>query len=199
VDDTKAHIGIWERQPGEPNLWYARFEAFRLAGPGRSLLAAVNEHRQQRGRGRTRSVPQAWASNAKRWRWRERAEAWDESQRQATRAARAVEIEEMGRRHVQEARALQSKAVQRLRSLDQDLLSPADVVRFLMEAARLERTALGVSPAAPEPAPAASGCGTVSFSLEDAVRCDRELEKWEHDQLHGTGGEALPGRDSQVP
>jgi hypothetical protein len=51
----------WEQQPGESNRWYARFERFRLAGPSRSLLGAVNTARQDGGKGSARSVPQAWA------------------------------------------------------------------------------------------------------------------------------------------
>ena len=85
----------WEQQPGEPNRWYARFERYRLAGPSRSLLGAVNAERQQRGACQSKSIPQAWAKNARQWRWRERAEAWDEHERLQARAARAHLIEEM--------------------------------------------------------------------------------------------------------
>jgi hypothetical protein len=197
--DEVGRLEVWERQPGEPNRWFARFEAYRLLGPSRSLLGAVNDDRRQRSGARARSVPQAWAKNAKAWRWRERAEAWDDSQRRAARAAREKEIDEMNHRQVQEARALQSVATQRLRSLDRELLSPADVLRYFTESARLERLALGVSAGTPEQQPAASTGSGVTFSIEDAVRTDRELEAWERDQLHRSGGAALPGRDPEMP
>src|SRR5262245_4447920 len=124
MSDPECQAQPWEQQPSEPNRWYARFELYRLAGPSRSLLGAVNTERQQRGAKKTRSVPQAWATNAKCWRWRERAEAWDEFQRHQTRLAHAEELKEMTRRHLQEARALQSAAIQRLKALDPNKLSP---------------------------------------------------------------------------
>jgi hypothetical protein len=152
-----------------------------LAGPGRSLLGAVNGERRRKGRSPARSTLQAWAASARRWRWRERAEAWDECQRQEARRVHADRLEEMNRRHAQEAFELQGKAVQRLQSLDPERLSTADVLRFCLGAAKLERAVLGAAPHATDAAPAAGG---VSFTLEDAVRADRELEEFHHDQLH---------------
>ena len=49
MDEVTAPAEPWEQQPGEPNLWYARFERYRLAGPSRSLLSNLNAERQQRG------------------------------------------------------------------------------------------------------------------------------------------------------
>jgi hypothetical protein len=189
----------WEQQAGEPNRWYARFELYRLAGPTRSLLGTVNAEREQRGANRSRSVPQAWATNAKRWRWRERAELWDAFERQQTRLAHANDIEEMTRRHLQEARALQSTAIQRLKSLDLDKLSPADVLRFCIEAAKLERTTLGEPEVIAEQRLTGSGGGAVAFTLEDAVRADQELEKWSHERTQSNVNPALPKGDPQVP
>ena len=189
----------WEQQPGEPNRWYARFERYRLAGPSRSLLAAVNAARQERGVRPGRSVPQAWAKAAKQWRWRERAEAWDAHERLQARAAHAQQVEEMNRRHVQEARGLQSTAIGRLKSLNLEQLSPADVLRFLIAAARLERTALGEPETIEEQRLTGPGGGAVAFTLEDAVRADQELQEWNHDRLHPPGSSPLPQGDPQVP
>ena len=188
----------WEQQPGEPSRWYARFERFRLAGPSRSLLGAVNTERQQNGKRSTRSVPQAWAKAAHEWRWRERAEAWDAHERRQARAAHAQQIEEMNRRHVQEARGLQSAAIGRLKSLNLEQLSPAEVLRFLVAAAKLERTALGEPETIAEQRHTGAG-GAVLFTLEDAVRADQELEEWNHDRLQSPGSRPLPEGDSQVP
>src|SRR5215471_16350471 len=133
MDETLDQPQPWERQPGEPNRWFDRFERYRLAGPSRSLLGILNAERQQKGAARGRSLPQAWARNAKHWRWRQRAAAWDEQQRQHARLAQAQHLEEMNNRHIQEARALQSKALQRLKALDADGLSEAAVLRYLIE------------------------------------------------------------------
>ena len=81
MDDESIQPDPWEQQLGEPNRWYARFESFRLAGPSRSLLGSVNADRLARGGNRSRSLPQAWAKNAKRWRWRERRRAFHKNGR----------------------------------------------------------------------------------------------------------------------
>jgi len=49
----------------------------------------------------------------------------------------------MTERHVKEARALQGKALERLRALRPEELAPLEVLRYLVEAAKLERLALG--------------------------------------------------------
>jgi hypothetical protein len=199
MSDPECQDHLWEQQPGEPNRWYARFELYRLAGPTRSLLGTVNAQREQRGANRTRSVPQAWATNAKRWCWRERAEVWDAFQRRQTRLAHAHDIEEMTRRHLQEARALQNAAIQRLKSLNFDQLSAADVLRFCIEAAKLERTALGEPEVVEEQRLTGPGGGAVAFTLEDAVRADQELEKWSHERNQPDPSAALPEGNPQVP
>ena len=189
----------WEQQPGESNRWYARFERFRLAGPSRSLLGAVNTARQESGKRSTRSVSQAWAKAARQWRWRERAEAWDAHVRRQARADHARQIEEMNQRQVQEARGLQCAAIGRLKSLNLEQLSPAEVRRFFVAAAKLERTALGEPQTIEEQRHTGAGGGAVIFSLEDAVRADLELEEWNHDRLQSSTSGPLPEGDSQVP
>jgi uncharacterized membrane protein len=143
MPDSAPQLEPWDRQAGEPNLWYARFERYRLAGPSRSLLGTVNAEKGQKGTKRQDWIPGAWSRAAGCWRWRERAEAWDEQERHKARVAHALDVEEMNRRHVQEAQALQNKALLRLKSLDVDNLSAADVLRYLVEATKLERSARG--------------------------------------------------------
>lgn len=72
----------WDRQPGEPALWFGRFDRlYRPLGTERSLLAAYNAWRTEVGKGATTSVANAWLLRSKEWRWRERAEAWDAIER----------------------------------------------------------------------------------------------------------------------
>ena len=189
----------WEQRLGEPNRWYSRFETFRLAGPNRSLLGVVNAERQQRGANKAKSIPQAWAKNAKQWNWRERAEAWDQHERQVARAAHAKAIEDMNRRHLQEARAFQHLAAQRLKGMNLEKLSPADALRFCVEAAKLERLALGVPETIEEQRLTGATGGTVVFTVEDAVRADQELKEWNHDRIQQQRGGTLPEGDLQVP
>jgi hypothetical protein len=198
MPDTMPQPEPWERQPGEPNRWFARFERYRLAGPSRSLVGTVNAEQAEKGNKRQTKVPGAWSRAAASWRWRQRAEAWDEQERQKARAAHAKNVEEMNHRHIQEAQALQNKAIQRLKSLELDDLSAADVVRYLVEATKLERTARGEPESIEERRLTGRGGGAVTFSLEDAVRADKELETWHHDRVQPAGGGTLPEGDPQV-
>jgi hypothetical protein len=189
----------WEQRSGEPNRWYSRFEIFRLAGPNRSLLGVVNADRQQRGANKAKSIPQAWSKNAKKWNWRERAEAWDQHERQVARAAHAKAIEDMNRRHLQEARAFQHLAAQRIKAMNLEKLSPADTLRFCIEAAKLERLALGVPETIEEQRLTGATGGAVAFTVEAAVRADQELKEWNHERIQQQSGGTLPEGDLQVP
>jgi hypothetical protein len=78
----------WERQPGEPDYWYARFTRFReMPANERTLLGAYRKERLEREQRRqdanpsefrSRSAPNAWNRAALTWDWYERCRAWDE-------------------------------------------------------------------------------------------------------------------------
>jgi hypothetical protein len=200
MPESQAPSEPWDRLPGEPNRWYNRFERYRLAGAGRSLLAIYNEERQKAGKEeRASRIPGAWDRAAARWCWRERAAASDEHERRQARDARARDIAEMNGRHIQEAIALQAKAIERLKSLDLEDLSPGDVARFFTEATKLERTARGEPEAIEERRLTGKGGGAVTFSLEDAVNADKELEHWQNDREQPSRGGTLPEGSPQVP
>ncbi len=191
----------WESMPGEPARWYARFERYRLAGPARSLLGTFNAQRADKGMPHRGCVPGAWAEAARRWRWRERADAWDEEERRQSRAAHAAKTREMHERHAQEARGLQAKAIERLRGLRPEELGPAHVLHFLAAAAKLERLAVGEldDVQQPESASRVRGAGLLSFTLEDAVAAVRELEEAERDAMQRNGSQTPPPGSSEVP
>jgi hypothetical protein len=199
MPDPTPQPESWDRQAEEPNLWFSRFERYRLAGPGRSLLATVNAEQADKGKKKHSGNPGAWTRAAACWHWRERAEAWDEHQRQQARAAHVREVEEMNRRHIQEAQALQNRAVQRLKSLDHQELSASDTLRYFVEATKLERTARGEPETIEERRLTGKGGGPVVFSLEDALLADEELENWKHDRLQPPGGGALSEGNPEMP
>lgn len=75
---------LWERQVGETDFWFSRFDRFfRPLGPERNLLRAYkNWYRAEKGReSRSASAPTSWREAAERWEWRDRAQAWDAAQR----------------------------------------------------------------------------------------------------------------------
>lgn len=75
---------IWEHWPGEPMLWFKRFEHYRLM-TDRSLTGAYRTWQERRHElsGRSgpiyKSAPCHWVRAAHKWSWKERAEAWDVS------------------------------------------------------------------------------------------------------------------------
>lgn len=76
----------WERQKGERNLWYDRFERFRLMGPTRSLRALYGAERAARGDAGRHSLPSSWSRAVETWQWVARAEAWDQAERERVQA-----------------------------------------------------------------------------------------------------------------
>ena len=152
----------------------------------------------RKGKRRQGGIPGAWSRAAARWRWKQRAEAWDEHERQKAREAHAQGVAEMNQRHIQEAMALQAKGIERLKSLDLKDMSAADVIRYLTEASKLERTARGEPESIEERRLTGKGGGPIGFSLEDAVAADKELEDWHNDRVQPPGDGTLPEGNPQV-
>lgn len=148
---------IWEQIEGEPDRWFARFNAYRLLGAGRTLFATYRAERENAGRGVSRNIPSSWTKTAQAWRWRERAAAWDvsEVERRETemreRQREEIELE------VEDARILRDRARLVLDTLpvtvesrNGALVQPASATEYnaakamLAEAAKLKRLALGM-------------------------------------------------------
>lgn len=68
----------WEQMDGEPNRWYQRFNAFRLAGPGRSILTVSNAEKVLKGLKESKYPAGSWRNAAEQWQWKIRANAWDQ-------------------------------------------------------------------------------------------------------------------------
>lgn len=67
----------WEQQLGEKALWFGRFHDFLMAGPDRTLLGVYNAWKVSKGKKKSRSPAKTWRDACERWKWRERAEAYD--------------------------------------------------------------------------------------------------------------------------
>jgi len=88
---------LWERQPGESAQAFEGFECYRRLPPAeRSLQRAWEDHCNRPGQARERRGKGAggphghWTRWMSRWRWKERALAWDE---EVTAFARDQELE----------------------------------------------------------------------------------------------------------
>lgn len=141
----------WDRQliDGEPEdmMWFMRFDRFfRPQGSSRSLMAAYNAWRQTQGRGPASGASMHWIQKAKDHKWRERAEAWDEVQRQKRLRLEEEERVRMRERHVKLGTNLQvlgGKGMQRIKE-NPDMLSPAETRRYIKEGIGIERQARGM-------------------------------------------------------
>lgn len=94
TEHTEVTQAIWERQPGEPARWYARFLLYRGMGAGRSLLACF--HREEALKSTNKHynhVPGSWSQACERWNWKARAEAYDADQQAQAEERRRVLLE----------------------------------------------------------------------------------------------------------
>ncbi len=77
----------WDRQENEPTLWYARFDAGRLMGTGRTIEAIYQaeieaDRSKSKRKKRARRPSSQWYKMAQQYHWRERWEAWDQAERE---------------------------------------------------------------------------------------------------------------------
>jgi hypothetical protein len=79
---SEQNIPVWERQPGEKKHHYEWFHVWLMLGPSRSLVAAYNTIQAKKGKEKQSQASGAWHQVFEKWRWRERAAAWDVWQQQ---------------------------------------------------------------------------------------------------------------------
>jgi hypothetical protein len=139
----------WEQLPGESAKAYAAFCLYRDLGPRRSLdEASRSYHGHGSGADGDRPARRRRASGtirrwADRWNWPARACAWDQERMRVQASEELEAVKEMAKRHLQEARVLQNKAIQRLSQLQPEELKPRETLDYLIEGTKLERLVLG--------------------------------------------------------
>lgn len=130
----------WDRQPDEPALWFSRFDAYRLLGPKRSVTAAWNAETGVKVQGK--EAPSNWYQSAKKWRWQERAEAWDAQELPSRQQQQLAELAETRARHREMSRTVQDLALKAFERLQADDLSPLEALRYFESGVDLERKAI---------------------------------------------------------
>lgn len=68
----------WTQQVGENNRWYQRFSSYLALGPMRSVREV---YRVEKGLAHSKSVPASWSDAYHRFKWAERAKAYDDWRR----------------------------------------------------------------------------------------------------------------------
>jgi hypothetical protein len=169
----------WERLPEEPANWHRRFLAYRDIGPGRRLEEAFRRVAAEEGLGGQRPGG-AWREAAERYRWRERAEAWDQAQREQLAQgenARRFDARERRRRVID---ALLAQVVEAVAVADlphMDLAAARDALptlrMMLRDLLRADRLEMGEPTVVTQEVDA-----NALVSADDLVGAARELEKF---------------------
>ena len=124
----------WTRQPKETNPSWEAFVAYRDLGPKRSLREAASIV------GKSLTLLENWSA---RHEWVRRAGLWDAEEDRAKQEGKLEAIQDMERRHGQMARLFQQKVLDRLRTIDVEDLTPAQLIQWFEVAVRVERQAAG--------------------------------------------------------
>lgn len=113
----------WERRNGESARAYVAFCAYRDLGPSRSLSAAYGQHKGIEKAAVT--VPGAWTRWSVKFRWVERAEAWDADVEKKQQAAFDARLKQLAHDQADFAVEEFRRLVQRVRKADK-ILDKAD-------------------------------------------------------------------------
>lgn len=125
---------VWEKQVGESPAMFARFEAYQHMGRTRSTRALAEQL------GKSASYVQ---NLGHKYRWHQRARAWDQEQDRLFFEEMVEERKRMVRAHLSLSRGMLSKVAARLKTLDPAELTPADIARWSRELTAIQRSALG--------------------------------------------------------
>ena len=105
----------WDRQPGEPTLWWGRFDRYRALGTERTVTTVYNEWRRSVDKPERQKPDHRWYGASQRWHWPERAAAWDAHQHDLAMRQWEERAAELRGREWQAAQALLEKAEQMLK------------------------------------------------------------------------------------
>lgn len=135
VLDLDPLIDAWSQQHGETPRNYGMFLMYRDMGRIRTVAQFAT------------MSPLTYAAIARISRynkWAARAGLWDAEQERLMGIRLLADREDMARRHSGAARKLMDKALERLKTLDVESISPHALVLMIDTAARIERAALGL-------------------------------------------------------
>lgn len=122
--ENRAEIDPWDRQDGEPILWYKRFDAFRAMGTKRSLLRLFKDEQVASGKRRpdekVNDCPPSWRKASLEWNWRGRAEAWDTHEIDREREQERIERDQERRQRLTMLKASRQVLGRKIANLAQD-------------------------------------------------------------------------------
>jgi hypothetical protein len=101
----------------------------------------------------------------------------------------------MGERQAKVAVAFQEKVIQRLKAMNPEELSAADLIRYAVEAAKLERLARGEPESIGEQRHSGTDGNPIRFLLEEVIAEERKREEEQHGPVQPGGSQTLPTGD----
>lgn len=205
-------LDAWEQQPGENPRDYGLFCMYRDHGKIRTVAQIA---------GLSPLTFTTVARIARLKRWVERAGLWDAEQDRITAIRLADAREEMARRHVKAAGALMEKALERLKTLDPNKISPHALILMIDTAAKIERAALGLEKGITAPqtsvtvaaTTATDAAGQPQMRVEVGVQHDRIMATLDemvkrmspeqiaagYEELTASAADALAGINAALP
>ena len=128
----------WDKQPKESTKAYKAYCIYQNMGLKRSLQKTSEKFYNKN----TSNLHQiaVWSS---KFNWVERVGIWEVEQEHVKQEAHREAIEKMAKRHAKAATSLQKKALKRLKEIKPEDLNTKDTLNYIIEAAKLERSALG--------------------------------------------------------
>lgn len=143
----------WEQQPGEPHVFFARFNEFYLTGgENRTVAKAYRAYRAKQAAssgkvGDFSKTPPAggWVKACADWRWVSRAQAWDAHQAVLTAKAHANAVRKANEKHLAIVQNHFGKLIKQTTSIDYSMyVDMGDLLKFAKELINLERLLLGM-------------------------------------------------------
>ena len=128
----------WEKQPKESTKAYKAYCIYQNMGIKRSLKKTTEKF-YSKNTSNLRQIA-TWSS---KFHWVTRVEAWEVEQENIKYDVHKQALEKMAKRHANAATKLQKKALKRLKEITPEELNPKDTLNYIIEAAKLERSALG--------------------------------------------------------
>jgi hypothetical protein len=162
----------WERQPSETAAAFAAFRRYRdMDAEYRSVRKLVQTYPvKDRTAAKLRHL-QTWSAAHH---WVARALAWDEYRDRDARRTQIEEIRTMAREHADAASRLVRKGLEALEKLKIEDMTPGEVVKFVVDGAKLERLARG-EPESIVDVPSKAPTG--QQSVRELLSSDPELAK----------------------
>lgn len=156
----------WGRLPGETAKAFNAFTVYRGLPPHERSLRRAVEHLYGSVISSKLRQFQNWSSKN---RWVVRVQAWDDYQDAQSRQAEIEALKAMRERHAREALLIQQKGLEALKEIDTTSLSPALMLRFITEGARLEHDASGYTKSS-------NGIEAIIANMDLSKLTDNQLE-----------------------